>query len=125
LPSAIAYVTDADSSVRQAAVYGMGCAAQSGGDQISPAIPDILNRLNQIITSSDSRNDTYVMATENAIGAIGKICVYQAKAIDQSKVIPMWLAMLPVKEDAIESKVTYANLLTLIERYILLPLIHF
>ena len=115
LPSAMNYIGDQDASVRQAAVYGMGCAAQTSGDAIAPAIPEILNRLTQMITQADSRSDKYVMATENAIGAVAKILLYQSKAIDISKVLPIWLSWLPVKEDNVESKVTYGNLLNLIE----------
>jgi len=111
----IASITDADASVRQAAVYGIGCCAQVGGEQLGPFIPDILQRLVHVITQADSRTEKYILSTENAISAVGKICTFQAKAVDTAKTLQLWLSWLPVKEDNVESKVTYGQLLSFVE----------
>jgi hypothetical protein len=58
-----------------------------------------------------------VSPTENAIAAVGKICLYQSGAVDVSKVLPVWLSWLPVLEDKVESLVTYGQLCTFVERY--------
>jgi len=115
LPLAINYITDLDPGVRQAAVYGMGVFAQFGGDKITPLIPEIFNRLKHVITQTDSRSDNYIMSTENAIGSVGKLILYQGKAVDLAIVVPLWLAWLPVKEDFIEAKITYTKLVNLVE----------
>jgi hypothetical protein len=115
LPVAVPGINDADPAVRQAAVYGMGLCAQYGGQQIASFIPEIAQRLTQVITLPDARTDDWVSATENAISAIGKICVYQAGAVDVSKMLPMWFSWLPVTADNIEAKVTYGQLCSFIE----------
>jgi len=115
LTHAINYITDIDAGVRQAAVYGMGVFAQVGGEKITPLIPEMYNRLKHVIIQTDSRSDNYIMATENAIGAVGKMIVFQSKALDLATVIPVWLSWLPVTEDFIEAQVTYSKLVTLVE----------
>jgi hypothetical protein len=119
LPHAITYITDDDPAVRQAAVYGAGVFAQVGGDQIASGIPDILNRLKHVITQPNSRDEAYVMATDNAIGAVAKIIRYQSKVVDISQILPVWLSWLPVKDDDVEAHVTYGQLLYFIETYVL------
>jgi hypothetical protein len=115
LPVAIPGINDQDPSVRQAAVYGMGLCAQFGGQQIASVIPEISQRLTQIISLPDGRTDDWISATENAIAAIGKICVFQSGAVDVSKLLPMWFSWLPVTADNIEAKVTYGQLCSFIE----------
>jgi len=115
LPTSIQYISDPDPSVRQAAVYGMGVFSQAGGEVIAQAIPGILSRLSQIIVAPDSRSENYITPTENAIAAVGKICQFHSTAIDTAAVLPTWLSWLPVLEDKVESKVTYAQLCTFVE----------
>mmetsp|Transcript_21433 Transcript_21433/g.29989 ORF Transcript_21433/g.29989 Transcript_21433/m.29989 type:complete len:1094 (-) Transcript_21433:418-3699(-) len=115
LPIAIPAINDADPAVRQASVYGMGLCAQFGGQQMASVIPEITQRLTQVITLPDARSDDWACATENAIAAIGKICIFQAGAVDVSKLLPMWFSWLPVTQDNIEAKVTYAQLCSFIE----------
>lgn len=114
-PHCLNYVSDVDPTVRQAAVFGMGVIAQSGEHHVASSIPEILKRLVQVIASSDSKSEKYINSTENAIAAVGKICLYQANAVDVAQVIPMWLSWLPVISDAVESKVTYNLFCTMIE----------
>jgi hypothetical protein len=115
LGNAIQYVTDPDPAVRQAAVYGMGVFAEAGGELIAPAIPGILSRLTQIILQPDARGETYASCTENAIAAVGKICIFHSGVVDVGVILPTWLTWLPVVEDKIESKVTYTQLCNFVE----------
>lgn len=111
--SVVEAINDSDAAVRQAAVFGIGVVAEVGRDQIQSQIPDILNRLISVINQQDSRSDTYVNATENAISSVGKIT--KLGLVDASKILPMWLSWLPVVEDTIESKVTYSMLCDFVE----------
>jgi len=115
LAHAINYITDPDPGVRQAAVYGAGVFCQIGGDKMTSLVPEIYNRLKHVITQQDSKSDNFIMSTENAIGAVGKLIVHQGKALDLAIVIPTWLSWLPVKEDYVEAKVTYNKLVTMVE----------
>jgi len=116
LQHAIAYITDEDPGVRQAAVYGVGIFAQVGGDLFAPMIPDILMRLNAVITSPDSRSNTNINPTENAISAVGRICEAHPNSVNLAQVLPVWLSYLPVTEDKIESKVIYNLLCSFVEK---------
>jgi len=114
-PFTVQYTSDQDPRVRQAAVYGVGVAAQMIPATVAPYIPDLLSRLSQVILSVDSRGEDYAGPTENAIAAVGKICQYHSNSVDVSKVLPVWLSWLPVTVDEVESKVTYAQLCSFIE----------
>jgi len=109
-PLVMEYAADADPHVRQAAVYGLGVCAQVGGEKIVPAIQDILQRLTQVVLLPDSRDSTFGAPTDNAIAAVGKVIKFHSNVVDVSKVLPLWLSWLPVKQDPVESKITY-NLL--------------
>jgi len=63
----------------------------------------------------DARTPTYANATDNAIAAVGKILRYHPNVIDCSKSFPVWLSMLPVVSDVIESLTTYALLCDFLE----------
>ncbi|PRP88441.1 hypothetical protein PROFUN_03158 [Planoprotostelium fungivorum] len=102
--------------VRQAAVFGAGLIGQHGGAQVQSIVPELLKRLLDVINTPDAREETFIAPTENAICAVGKMCMYQEAVVDCAKVLPMWLNMLPVTEDAVESKVTYSLLATFVER---------
>eukprot|EP01118_Nematostelium_gracile_P003268 TRINITY_DN1371_c0_g1_i5.p1 TRINITY_DN1371_c0_g1~~TRINITY_DN1371_c0_g1_i5.p1 ORF type:complete len:1087 (+),score=330.68 TRINITY_DN1371_c0_g1_i5:98-3358(+) len=117
LPYVIQYIGSPDPSVRQAAVYGIGSACEVGGDKLPPQlINEILSRLSQVIVQQGSRQGEMTNPTENAIAAVGKLILHQSKAIDCSVIVPTWLTWLPVLSDKVESKVTYAQLCTMIEQ---------
>jgi len=116
LQHAIAYITDEDPGVRQAAVYGIGIFAQTGGEQFSPMISDVLVRLDAVITSPDARSEKNINATENAISAVGRICEAHSSSVNLAQVLPVWLSYLPVTEDKIESRVIYSLLCSFVEK---------
>jgi len=115
IPRVIAYIGDEDPAVRQAAVYGTGSACEVGGATIASLVPEILSRLSQVITHPDAKRDINANPTENAIAAVGKICLYQSGAMDFSTVLQQWLSWLPVTSDKVESLVTYSQLCTFVE----------
>ncbi len=64
----------------------------------------------------DARGDTYLAPTENAISSVAKIVQFHPSAVDPAAVLPTWLTWLPVEEDKIESKATYSQLCTFVEK---------
>lgn len=115
LPPMIQYMTDPNPGVRQAAVYGTGLCAQFGGTNMTPVVPEVMKRLGAVITQPDARSEENVHPTENAISAWGKYCQYQAQAVDVAQALGPWLSWLPVSEDDVEAKITYAQLCHFIE----------
>jgi len=115
IPLMLDYMGDANPSVRQAAVYGIGVCCQVGQELMSNAINDVVHRLLAVITHSESRSEDNVNATENAISSLGKIIRFHAKSIDETKLLDAWLSFLPVSEDKVESAVIYSLLCWFIE----------
>ncbi|KAL2940719.1 Importin-5 [Bienertia sinuspersici] len=85
---------DENPDVRQAAVYGL----------------EALSRLNVVIRNPHALQSENVMAYDNAVSALGKICHFHRDSIDSSQVIPAWLSCLPIKGDLIEAKVVHDQL---------------
>jgi len=117
VPVMLSSIGDSDPNVRQAAVYGAGCLAKSGGVHVASLMPELVKHLITMIQNPEARNEENVFATENAIAALGKILLYQNLTSPSSnEIIPLWFSMLPVKEDQVESKVTYSILCDFLER---------
>lgn len=57
-----------------------------------------------------------VMAYDNAVSALGKICQFHRDSIDSAQVVPAWLNCLPIKSDLIEAKVVHDQLCSMAER---------
>lgn len=107
---------DADAGVRQAAVYGIGICAEFGGFKVKPMIGEALSRLNTVTSQPNAHDTSNILATDNAVSAIGKICQFHRDSIDASQVIPAWLNFLPIKGDLIEAKVVHEQLCSMVER---------
>ena len=104
-----------DSDVRQAAVFGVGVFSQFCGQAFGPVANTVANALCQVASDNSSRLPENVHATENAISALGKICLYQRESVNLNKFCSAFVSFLPVSEDKEESVVIYGNLCTLIE----------
>ncbi|KAG0492708.1 hypothetical protein HPP92_006106 [Vanilla planifolia] len=57
-----------------------------------------------------------VMAYDNAVSALGKICQFHRNSIDAAQIVPSWLSCLPIKGDLIEAKVVHEQLCSMVER---------
>ncbi|KAH9326987.1 hypothetical protein KI387_007165 [Taxus chinensis] len=116
LPFLLEACTDSNADVRQAAVYGIGVCAEFGGAKFKPLVGEALSRLNVVISQSNARDADNVMATDNAVSALGKICQFHRDSIDAVQVIPAWLSCLPIKGDLIEAKIVHELLCSMVER---------
>jgi len=116
LPLILDGIYSTNAPVRQAAVFGAGLIAHKGGNQVQSIVPELLKRLLEAIKAPNARVEDFVAPTENAICAVGKMCMYQDAVVDTATTLPLWLSMLPVTEDTVEAKVTYDLLATFVER---------
>ncbi|KAM0885113.1 hypothetical protein ACQ4PT_030536 [Festuca glaucescens] len=107
---------DDNSDVRQAAVYGLGVCAEFGGLTFRPLVGEALSKLNNLIRHPEARHPDNIMAYDNAVSALGKICQFHRDGIDAAQVIPAWLSCLPIKDDKIEAKVVHDQLCSMVER---------
>lgn len=116
LPVLLEGCNDGSADVRQASVYGIGVCAEFGGAAFKPLVGDALARLNATISQPTSRSAENIMATDNAVSALGKICEHQRDNIDGATVVPAWLGCLPLKGDLVEAKIVHEQLCKMVER---------
>ena len=102
---------------RQAACYGVGTAAQRGGQNWSSFVAESLPSLFQVTQMPNAREDDHVYATENACAAIAKIMQNNSgKVPNLQEVLQLWLGTLPVVNDEEAAPYTYMFLAQLIEQ---------
>ncbi|KAL5767885.1 hypothetical protein ACOSP7_014471 [Xanthoceras sorbifolium] len=116
LPFLLEACNDANPDVRQSAVYGIGVCAEFGGSVFKPLVGEALSRLNAVIMHPNALHSDNVMAYDNAVSALGKICQFHRDSIDAAQVVPAWLSCLPIKGDLIEAKVVHDQLCSMVER---------
>lgn len=116
LPFLLEACNDQNPDVRQAAVYGLGVCAEFGGSAFKPLVGEALSRLNVVIKDPNASQEQSVMAYDNAVSALGKICMFHRDSIDAAQIVPAWLSCLPIKGDLIEAKVVHDQLCAMLER---------
>ncbi|XP_059429608.1 uncharacterized protein LOC132163363 [Corylus avellana] len=116
LPFLLEACNDENSDVRQAAVYGLGVCAEFGGPVFKHLVGEALSRLNVVIRHPNALEPDNIMAYDNAVSALGKICQFHRDSIDSAQVVPAWLNCLPIKGDLIEAKVVHEQLCSMVER---------
>ncbi|XP_073272643.1 uncharacterized protein [Primulina huaijiensis] len=116
LPFLLEACNDESPDVRQAAVYGIGICAEFGGSVVKPLVGEALSRLNIVIGHPNALQQDNVMAYDNAVSALGKICQFHRDSINSAQVVPAWLSCLPIKGDLIEAKVVHDQLCSMVER---------
>ncbi|KDO54434.1 hypothetical protein CISIN_1g001249mg [Citrus sinensis] len=100
----------------EAAVYGLGVCAEFGGSVVKPLVGEALSRLNVVIRHPNALQPENLMAYDNAVSALGKICQFHRDSIDAAQVVPAWLNCLPIKGDLIEAKIVHEQLCSMVER---------
>ncbi|KAI8073867.1 armadillo-type protein [Gongronella butleri] len=109
-------LSDNSTELRQAAAYGVGVWAQFGGPSYADACAAAIEPLFAMINQPESRTDDNVMATENAISAVAKICQYNASKLPNiDQVLSAWVDSLPIVNDETEATSVYTYLFTLLE----------
>ncbi|KAL2320474.1 hypothetical protein Fmac_029443 [Flemingia macrophylla] len=116
LPFLLEACNDEYPDVRQAAVYGVGVCAEFGGSVFKPLVGEALSRLDAVIRHPSALHSDNVMAYDNAVSALGKICQFHRDSINAQQVVPAWLNCLPIKGDLIEAKVVHDQLCSMVER---------
>ncbi|XP_072990943.1 uncharacterized protein [Typha latifolia] len=116
LPFLLEACNDENADVRQAAVYGVGVCAEFGGSVFRPLVGEALSRLNNVIRHPNALHSDNVMAYDNAVSALGKVCLFHRDNLDAAQVLPAWLSCLPIKNDLIEAKIVHDQFCSMVER---------
>jgi HEAT repeat protein len=108
---------DTSPAIRQAATYGIGVAAQKGGDPWAPFLAGTIPFLFQAARMANARDEENVYATENACAAIAKILHFNSSAVPNAQeIMAEWVDTLPVTNDEEAAPYAYAFLVELIEK---------
>ncbi len=96
---------------RQAACYGVGVAAQKGGDAWAEFAAHSLQILFQVTQRPNARSEDDAFATENACASIAKILHFNHSKVENvPDVIAAWIDTLPVVNDEEAAPYAYAFL---------------
>lgn len=108
---------DPSPAIRQAAAYGIGVAAQKGGQAWAQFLGGSIPALFQATQVPDARDEDNVYATENACAAIAKILHFNSSAVSNAdEIIVQWVNTLPVTNDEEAAPYAYAYLAELITK---------
>ncbi|ODQ67906.1 Karyopherin functions in nuclear transport of protein [Nadsonia fulvescens var. elongata DSM 6958] len=117
LPKLVGALVDSDPAIRQAAAYGIGIAAQHGGQAYAQATVGSLETLFNVCNVPDSRSDDNVHVTENASCAISKILRTNGPLIGENlnPAIAEWIKTLPIVNDDEAAPYAYVFLANLMD----------
>jgi len=108
---------DENAANRQASAYGVGIAAQKGGEQWSDFVAASIETLLQITRIPNARSEDDVFATENACAAIAKILhSNSSKVANPQQVVEQWIDTLPITNDEEAAPYAYTFLAQLIDQ---------
>jgi importin-5 len=110
---------DQNAANRQAASYGVGIAAQKGGEQWADFVAASIETLFAVTRVPNARGEDEVFATENACAAIAKILHFNSSKVPGDAVqgiVESWIDTLPVVNDEEAAPYAYGFLGQLIER---------
>jgi importin-5 len=108
---------DENPANRQAATYGVGIAAQKGGEPWAEFAAASLEVLFQVTNLPNARSEEDVFATENACAAIAKILHYNnSKVQNAQQVVESWIDTLPILNDEETAPYAYSFLAQLIDQ---------
>lgn len=99
--------------IQQSAVYGLGVCSQVASPEIYCHYADaIVNSVVKMLQNPQCRTAAYLVATECAVGALGKIALYQ-----QSELLEMWLQWLPISAEIEEAQSVNGLFLSHLDMY--------
>lgn len=118
LSKLVSDLVDPDASIRQAAAYGVGVAAQYGGQAYAEATVSTLDTLFKITNMAEARSEDNVHATENFSAAIAKVLKKNGQLLQRNldRAINEWVKTLPIVNDEEAAPYAYLFLSDLIER---------
>ena len=118
-PHLIKGLSDPAAANRQAAAYGVGIAAQKGGEAWSSFVAGCVPLLFQVCQVAGAREEEHVFATENACTSIAKILRFNGSKVENAQdVVINWIETLPITNDEEAAPYAYSFLSQLIDQYV-------
>lgn len=109
---------DENAANRQAAAYGVGMAAQKGGEPWAEFVAGCIEPLFSMTRLPNARSEDDVFATENACSAIAKILHFSPSKVPSpaAAIIAPWLDTLPIVNDEEAAPYAYSFVAQLIDQ---------
>ena len=102
---------------RQAAAYGVGIAAQKGGEQWAEFVGASVQTLFDVVNVPNARHEDEVYATENACASIAKILRFNSSKVQNPQaVLERWIDTLPIVNDEEAAPYAYSFLAEMIQQ---------
>ena len=105
-----------DPNVRQSIAYGIGITAKYGGEVFESMADTYICALRDMLSSPESESPEYLLAVDNAISSLGKICYYHPNLNSYKMLFNFWLNCLPLHGDLEESDFCMNYLCELLEK---------
>eukprot|EP00752_Nemacystus_decipiens_P011318 g10058.t1 len=104
--------------LQMASVYGLQQTAKHAPTFFLPKADEIVRHLVDLIGRPDAKDEDGLLVTENAVAALGTLCMSPAlaTAVDRSQLLPLWLSNLPLREDETEARIVHRTLTELVEQ---------
>ncbi len=109
MPQLLAGTTDSDPGIRQACVYGVGRVAQQQQEKFKQHAQLAVNNVLAVLQDPKARTAENILATENAVGALGKFLEFQQEFVDPSAG-SLYVQHLPLEHDEEEAQEVHAQL---------------
>eukprot|EP00949_MAST-11_sp_MAST-11-sp1_P002975 g2975.t1 len=97
----LAAVTSPNANLRRAAAYGVRVMAAKFPAAFAQVAAPALAGLLSVVTAQDAQDEENIGATENAVCAIGQICISLKghPSVQAEKILPIWVNCLPLSDD--------------------------
>ena len=113
LPQLLQGSRDQNAGVRQSCVYGLGRTAEHRQADFKPHAQTAVSIVMTIINDPEARNEDNILATENAVGALGKFLEFHPECMDPTAGT-LFVQNLPLTEDDEEARVVHPQLVRLV-----------
>lgn len=109
-------LTSPHASIRQAASYAVGMAAQFGGADYEEFCLSCLEPMFNMSLVPDAKAEENILATENSVSAIAKVCrTYGSSIPNLNTILHQWVGLLPIVQDDEAAPFAYTFLAQLID----------
>ena len=103
LEQMLKFATHKNANIRQSAVFGLGVCAQAvDAATFTPFLTKALENIKTVLADPKSRTEEYTIATDCAVGALGKIAIFHNNTL-----IEDWLNYLPIKAEMEEAQMVH------------------
>ncbi|KAL3620856.1 hypothetical protein CASFOL_035768 [Castilleja foliolosa] len=110
IPLVLKELGSPDSTNRRNAAFCAGELCKNGGNSVLKYYADVLNRLYPLFGETESDN----AVRDNAAGAVARMIMAHPESIPLNQVLPIFLQVLPLKEDYEESTCVYGCVCNLV-----------